>query len=205
MICLDLTKVWCNSSSVQIFWFSQHWTLIAPFVWTHMMVQGSLSYPFSVLRRILSFCTSTLSPMCNPSWHLSCFHILSCNQFDITYSPLFCSSWLWKVCQIECLNKKLYPVRLLVPRAKGPCGIYEKISYVTFPDCVGNVNFISVEHPHDCLMHMLMYCICLWVLDTGWLMLWLIWVSTGREVKHKFTSILLKNIEYMGNNKTKSC
>ncbi len=43
----------------------------------------------------------------------------------------------------------------MIGRSNCPCGICEKICYVTFTDCVGHVDFSSAEHPHDHLMHTL--------------------------------------------------
>ncbi len=40
-------------------------------------------------------------------------------------------------------------------------------------------------------MHSLQYRICLWVLDTGWLMLDPIWFTKGFEVKFEFASVVI--------------
>ena len=78
--------------------------------------------------------------------------------------------------------------------ANSPCCIVEKVSNVALCDCVGNVNFNCVEHCHDCLMHSLKYCIFLWILDSGWLMLQAIWLTKDLKVKFELTSIVLDNV-----------
>jgi hypothetical protein len=82
----------------------------------------------------------------------------------------------------------------VVGRANGPCCTGEKVSYVTLGDCVSNIYVSPVEHHHDCLMHLLEYCICLWVFDTGWLMLQIIWITVDLKVKFEFTSIVMDSI-----------
>ena len=51
-----------------------------------------------------------------------------------------------------------------------------------------------MKHYYDYLMHMLQYCICLWVLDTGLLTLNAICITHTFEMKCEFTSIVIDNL-----------
>ena len=73
---------------------------------------------------------------------------------------------------IDCIEIKLL-IFWVHPhsRVNGPRSICEKICNLTFSDGNSLIDISSAEHPHDCLMNMLKYCIRLWVLDAGWLTL----------------------------------
>ena len=49
------------------------------------------------------------------------------------------------------------------------CSIDEKIHDIIIAHCLGHFNFSCADHPHPFLIHSLEYCICLQVLDNGWL------------------------------------
>ena len=130
------------------------------------------------------------------------------------------SSMVFPVCVIVCLFLSLFPyfcpvskerdIKKHAPtkngwtwwgfqywaigRANGPCSICEKVCYVTLSDCFNHIYFTCAEHRHDRLMHMLEYCACLRILDTGWLTLQTICFTEGLEVKFKFTSVVVDNV-----------
>ena len=174
------------------------WILMVPFAWTDMMVQGSLSYGLSVLRRILSLCSSTLSP----GWLSHTSTVFPVRVVIFLFLSVFPNFW---TVSEERDVKQHAPFKncltwwgfkyCVVGRAKGPCCMCEKVSYVTLVDCVSHIYDVShAEHCRDCLMHPLEYCIHLWVFDAGWLTLQTLWITEGHKVKFEFTSVVIDNV-----------
>ena len=117
----------------------------------------------------------------NPSSHGHCFPFLCSCLFVFICILLFWTSQQGMGCQTTCLLQKLlHLVRsyyCVIGRANSPCCFGEKFNNVTLNDCFSHVIFGCAKHCHDYLMHPLQYCVCLWVLDTGWLMLQIIWIT----------------------------
>ena len=149
------------------------------------MVRGSLSYRLSVLWRILSLRGNTLTP----GWKSQTMYYVGPVFFVWVFVCLFLSMFPYVRPVSEerdIKNMSLPKIAALgevfkycvIGRANDPCFIGEKVSYVTLGDFFSHIYICRAEHCHDCLMHLLKYCMCLWVFDTGWLTLQTVWIRS---------------------------
>ncbi len=154
----------------------QRSTLIVSFVWTYVIVNGSLSYRLSVLRRIPSF------------WYFTTNFVI------IIYSWIVFTISV-KISLVLPLVSNFVPVSYVgdveehIP-SKYCCALggFKQMAHAELVRnvamslsatdyWVGHIYFSSVEHCHYDLMHSLQYTICLGVFDTGWLMLNALWIT----------------------------
>ncbi len=170
-----------------------------PFLWTDVMVKGSLSYCFFSFEEDTIFMQQYfIAGLIDPVYMHPVFlvHVFVC--LFLSVCPYFRPVSKERDIEQHILSKSCftwwYFKNCVIGRANRPCCIGEKFSDVNLIDCVSHIYVSCVEHCHDCLMHLIKYCIHWWVLDTGWCMLQTIWFTDGLEVKLKFTSIVGDNV-----------
>ncbi len=79
----------------------------------------------------------------------------------------------------------------MVGRANGPCGVWQEDVYVTGFHRLSHIKFGCAQHVPKDSMNTLQYSIPLWVLNTGWLTLYPVFIAQGLEVKFEFASIVV--------------
>ena len=78
-----------------------------------------------------------------------------------------------------------------------PSSICEKCINIIGVDHLRHVKTRHLHHVHYDTMHLLKYGICLWILNSGWLMLELVGITQILEVKLELAPIIIDNIKWM--------